>query len=334
MLALNSILFGCSRKHLDDYWDLVIEIYYRAVKVIKLKATGVVRKNLVSVVKLSHSWKVAGVQARGPRFFAQPMQLIGKDAVKKAASLFQLLTLEEFDKIGEDGLRHPTLLNNDAKLTFQGLGLNHIGPQAPKHCPDPVQTVDLGIDRSFDCKTIAAHGKLDELCVSLPLPSVCSLHYRDGPRCGSNGGETGNQRLIVRDELAPGVRHSSRYGRKKKSGSNYQHAGKQHSSLICSRHPDPPATATPSRAALKHGTAHSTVKPGDCSDENLARRHPRRQETSRPRRRYYRAELGRITGKQSIKDMTEAELEKVLTVFRNEGFAPAPAVRRVDGFTA
>ncbi|RFB92054.1 GemA protein [Rhizobium leguminosarum bv. trifolii] len=45
----------------------------------------------------------------------------------------------------------------------------------------------------------------------------------------------------------------------------------------------------------------------------------------------YRAKLARITGKQSAKDMTETEREKVLMVFRNEGFAPAPSVRRVDG---
>ncbi len=45
----------------------------------------------------------------------------------------------------------------------------------------------------------------------------------------------------------------------------------------------------------------------------------------------YRAKLARITGKHSVKDMTEAEREKVLTVFRNEGFKPAPAARRVDG---
>jgi phage gp16-like protein len=45
----------------------------------------------------------------------------------------------------------------------------------------------------------------------------------------------------------------------------------------------------------------------------------------------YRAKLVRITGKQSAKDMTEGERQNVLTVFRNEGFAPAPAARRADG---
>ncbi len=32
----------------------------------------------------------------------------------------------------------------------------------------------------------------------------------------------------------------------------------------------------------------------------------------------YRAKLTNITGKASVKDMTEAERQKVLTVFRNE----------------
>ncbi|ARQ59209.1 regulatory protein GemA [Rhizobium sophoriradicis] len=45
----------------------------------------------------------------------------------------------------------------------------------------------------------------------------------------------------------------------------------------------------------------------------------------------YRAKLAWITGKQSARDMTEAEREKVLTVFRNEGFRPASAPRRADG---
>lgn len=45
----------------------------------------------------------------------------------------------------------------------------------------------------------------------------------------------------------------------------------------------------------------------------------------------YRAKLARITGKQSAKDMTEGERQKVLTVFRNEGFASTPAARRGDG---
>lgn len=34
----------------------------------------------------------------------------------------------------------------------------------------------------------------------------------------------------------------------------------------------------------------------------------------------YRAKLSNITGKSSAKDMTEAERQKVLTVFRNDGF--------------
>lgn len=37
----------------------------------------------------------------------------------------------------------------------------------------------------------------------------------------------------------------------------------------------------------------------------------------------YRAKLANITGKLSAKDMTEAERQKVLSVFRNEGFKPA-----------
>ena len=45
----------------------------------------------------------------------------------------------------------------------------------------------------------------------------------------------------------------------------------------------------------------------------------------------YRAKLTNITGKPSTKEMTEAERQKVLKVFRNEGFAPAPAARRPDG---
>ncbi|MCF1449969.1 regulatory protein GemA [Agrobacterium vitis] len=39
----------------------------------------------------------------------------------------------------------------------------------------------------------------------------------------------------------------------------------------------------------------------------------------------YRAKLEKITGKASVKVMTEAERQTVLKVFRNEGFAPAPA---------
>ena len=37
----------------------------------------------------------------------------------------------------------------------------------------------------------------------------------------------------------------------------------------------------------------------------------------------YRAKLANITGKSSVKDMTEAERQRVLTVFRNDGFRPA-----------
>lgn len=43
----------------------------------------------------------------------------------------------------------------------------------------------------------------------------------------------------------------------------------------------------------------------------------------------YRAKLANITGKSSAKDMTEAERQKVLVVFRNEGFeAPSKAPRK------
>jgi hypothetical protein len=45
----------------------------------------------------------------------------------------------------------------------------------------------------------------------------------------------------------------------------------------------------------------------------------------------YRAKLTRITGKPSVKDMTEAERQKVLTVFRNEGFKPAAPAKRPNG---
>ncbi|MBB3963511.1 gp16 family protein [Rhizobium metallidurans] len=45
----------------------------------------------------------------------------------------------------------------------------------------------------------------------------------------------------------------------------------------------------------------------------------------------YRSKLALITGKNSVKDMTETEREKVLTVLRNEGFKPAPAARRANG---
>jgi phage gp16-like protein len=45
----------------------------------------------------------------------------------------------------------------------------------------------------------------------------------------------------------------------------------------------------------------------------------------------YRAKLMKITGESSVKNMSEAQRQKVLTVFRNEGFAPAGAVRRPSG---
>lgn len=45
----------------------------------------------------------------------------------------------------------------------------------------------------------------------------------------------------------------------------------------------------------------------------------------------YRAKLQNITGKQSTKAMSEAERQKVLSVLRNEGFAPKAASRRPDG---
>ncbi|MVA24520.1 regulatory protein GemA [Agrobacterium vitis] len=41
----------------------------------------------------------------------------------------------------------------------------------------------------------------------------------------------------------------------------------------------------------------------------------------------YRAKLTNITGKASVKAMDEDERQKVLTVFRNEGFAPASAAK-------
>ncbi len=44
----------------------------------------------------------------------------------------------------------------------------------------------------------------------------------------------------------------------------------------------------------------------------------------------YRAKLEVITGKTSVKNMTEAEREKVLNVFETEGFTPK-AGRRPDG---
>lgn len=39
----------------------------------------------------------------------------------------------------------------------------------------------------------------------------------------------------------------------------------------------------------------------------------------------YRAKLQNITGKSSLREMTEQERQKVLTVFRNEGFKPKAA---------
>lgn len=45
----------------------------------------------------------------------------------------------------------------------------------------------------------------------------------------------------------------------------------------------------------------------------------------------YQAKLKRITGKTSTKDMTEVERQQVLTVFRNEGFQPAPSAPRPNG---
>ncbi len=44
----------------------------------------------------------------------------------------------------------------------------------------------------------------------------------------------------------------------------------------------------------------------------------------------YRAKLTHITGKSSVEDMTEGERQKVLTVFRAEGFKPK-SERRPDG---
>ncbi|TCT35397.1 gp16 family protein [Martelella mediterranea] len=45
----------------------------------------------------------------------------------------------------------------------------------------------------------------------------------------------------------------------------------------------------------------------------------------------YRAKLSAITGKTSAKDMSEAERQEVLTVFRNEGFQPKAVEHRPDG---
>lgn len=47
----------------------------------------------------------------------------------------------------------------------------------------------------------------------------------------------------------------------------------------------------------------------------------------------YRAKLANITGKSSVKDMTEAERQKVLTVFRNDGFRPIEGNTQVKGLT-
>lgn len=47
----------------------------------------------------------------------------------------------------------------------------------------------------------------------------------------------------------------------------------------------------------------------------------------------YRAKLARITGKSSVKDMTEVERQKVLTVFRNDGFRPIEGKTQVKGLT-
>lgn len=45
----------------------------------------------------------------------------------------------------------------------------------------------------------------------------------------------------------------------------------------------------------------------------------------------YQAKLQNITGKTSTKDMTDGERQQVLTVFRNEGFKPAPSDPRPNG---
>ena len=47
----------------------------------------------------------------------------------------------------------------------------------------------------------------------------------------------------------------------------------------------------------------------------------------------YRAKLARLTGKSSVKDMTEAERQKVLTVFRNDGFRPIEGKTQATGLT-
>lgn len=45
----------------------------------------------------------------------------------------------------------------------------------------------------------------------------------------------------------------------------------------------------------------------------------------------YQTKLKNITGKTSTKDMTDDERRQVLTVFRNEGFQPAPSAPRPNG---
>lgn len=45
----------------------------------------------------------------------------------------------------------------------------------------------------------------------------------------------------------------------------------------------------------------------------------------------YRAKLSTITGKSSAKEMSEAERQQVLSVFRNEGFQPKAVEHRPDG---
>jgi phage gp16-like protein len=47
----------------------------------------------------------------------------------------------------------------------------------------------------------------------------------------------------------------------------------------------------------------------------------------------YRAKLTNITGKSSVKDMTELERQRVLTVLRNDGFQPAEGKEKVKELT-
>lgn len=47
----------------------------------------------------------------------------------------------------------------------------------------------------------------------------------------------------------------------------------------------------------------------------------------------YRAKLTNITGKSSVKAMTEQERQRVLTVLRNDGFKPAEGKAKVKGLT-